>query len=149
LEREAVIRDYHRQNMYLATHPLVNIVAHPWWWMGYWKDAKGHYPAEPWFDDFGVIPASMHNEFAAAAKEHETAVEINISANLLNGHYPRHFAGQYLEYLAGLRSLGVALSIGSDCHSTHYEIDFGVVEEMLEGAGITEPFWGLEPRADG
>ena len=31
IERETVIRDYHRQNMFLAAHPLVDIVAHPWW----------------------------------------------------------------------------------------------------------------------
>ena len=68
LEREAVIRDYHRQNMFLATHPLVDIVAHPWWWMGHWMDRDGNFPAEPWFDDFDVIPRSMHQEFAAAAK---------------------------------------------------------------------------------
>ena len=30
-EREALIRDYHRQNMFLAAHELVDIVAHPWW----------------------------------------------------------------------------------------------------------------------
>ena len=148
LEREAVIRDYHRQNMFLATHPLVDIVAHPWWWMGHWKDDKENYPAEPWFDDFSVIPKSMHDEFAAAAVEHDTAVEINNSANLLNPHYPAHFAGQYLEYLAELKSLGVSLSIGSDCHSAHYEIDFPVVEEMLDSVGITDGLWYLADSAE-
>ena len=91
IEREAVIRDYHRQNMFLATHPLVNIVAHPWWWMKYWADSEGCFTAEPWFDDFGAIPTSMHDEFAAAAIEHNTAVEANISACLLNPHYPQRF----------------------------------------------------------
>ena len=145
MDREAVIRDYHRQNMFLATHPLVDIVAHPWWWMGHWKDEKGDYPAEPWFDDFGVIPKSIHDEFAAAAVEHGTAVEINISANLLNPHYPPHFADRYLEYLAALQSQGVVLSIGSDCHSEHYAFDFGRVERMLESAGIVDAFWALGP----
>jgi histidinol phosphatase-like PHP family hydrolase len=143
MEREAVIRDYHRQNLFLATHPLVDIVAHPWWWMGHWKDDKGDYPAEPWFDDFSAIPKSMHEEFAAAAVEHNTAVEINISANLLNPHYPGHFASQYLEYLAELKSRGVSLSIGSDCHSEHYEIDFATVEGMLDSVGITDGLWCL------
>ena len=40
-ERQAVIRDYHRQNMFLATHPLVNIIAHPWWWSGRWAVRPG------------------------------------------------------------------------------------------------------------
>ena len=39
-EREAVIWDDHRQHMFLVTHPIVDIVAHPWWWMGQWKDNK-------------------------------------------------------------------------------------------------------------
>ncbi|MCK4983299.1 MAG: PHP domain-containing protein, partial [Victivallaceae bacterium] len=64
IERETVIRDYHRQNMFLATHPLVNIVAHPWWWMKHWADANNRHLAEPWFDDFKAIPEAMHNEFA-------------------------------------------------------------------------------------
>ena len=147
LEREAVIRDYHRQNMFLATHPLVDIVAHPWWWMGHWMDPNGNYPAEPWFDDFGVIPKSMHHEFAAAALECGTAVEINIGANLLNPHYPRSFAPRYMEYLAELQSRGVRLSIGSDCHAAHYGVDFERVGRMLESAGIRDDLWCLPPRA--
>ena len=146
LERRAVIRDYHRQNMFLATHPLVDIVAHPWWWMGHWIDSAGNYPAEPWFDDFRVIPRSMHTEFAAAAVESHTAVEINIGANLLNPHYPEGFAFRYLEYLAELQSQGVHLSIGSDCHAAHYGTDFEKVCRMLESVGIADDFWCLDPR---
>jgi histidinol phosphatase-like PHP family hydrolase len=145
MERMAVIRDYHRQNMYLATHPLVDIVAHPWWWMGHWQDGDGNYPGAPWFDDFGVIPESMHDEFASAAIGHGTAVEINIEACLLNPHYPEGFASRYLEYLAMLQSRGVCLSIGSDCHSAHYEIDFEKTGRMLEIAGIKDDFWRPKP----
>ena len=148
MEREAVIRDYHRQNMFIATHPLVDIVAHPWWWMGYWQDDGGNYYAEPWFDDFSAIPKSMHDEFAAAVMEHDKVVEINISANLLNPHYPERFVHQYLGYLAELKSQGVSLCIGSDCHSAHYQIDFCVASEMLKGAGIAEELWCLPPRID-
>lgn len=146
MERATVIRDYHRQNMFLAAHPLVDIVAHPWWWMGHWMDGNGNYPAEPWFDDFGMIPKSMHDEFAAAAIEFDTAVEINIGENLLNPHYPERFASQYLEYLAGLQSKGVRLSIGSDCHRAHYDVEFEKAGQMLERAGIADDFWRLEPR---
>ncbi len=146
LEREAVIRDYHRQNMFLALHPLIDIVAHPWWWMGHWKDANGSYPAEPWFDNFKVIPKSMHDEFAAAAAENGTAVEINISANLMNPNYPESFPHQYLEYLAFLQSRKVKLSIGSDCHKQHYyEIDFAKAGDMVSKAGIKNDFWQLAP----
>lgn len=148
MEREAVIRDYHRQNIFLATHPFVDIVAHPWWWMGHWQDDNGDYNAEPWFDDFGVIPKSMHDEFAAAAVEHGKVVEINISAILLNPHYPERFVRQYLEYLAELESRGVRLCVGSDCHSAHYEVDFDTVGQMLESVGIGGNLWCLPPRTE-
>ncbi|MCD6361751.1 MAG: hypothetical protein J7M38_12925 [Armatimonadetes bacterium] len=146
-ERDVIIRDYHRQNMFLAAHPLVDIVAHPWWWMGGWKDDDGRYTSDPWLDDFGKIPRTMHDEFAAAAVEHDTAVEINLDAILLSRSYPETFAGQYLEYLAYLRDRGVVFSIGSDCHSAQYAPDFERAGEMLEGIGLRdEQMWRLPPR---
>jgi len=148
VEREAIIRDYHRQNMFLVTHPLVDIVAHPWWWWStYWQDAEGHFSAEPWFDDFHVIPQSMHDEFAAAAVAHGTAVEINLNAYLLCTQYPDHIKRQYLEYLAGLKARGVTLSIGSDCHAARYDYDIATCEVMLDSVGITEnDLWRLPAR---
>jgi histidinol phosphatase-like PHP family hydrolase len=146
MEREAVIRDFHRQNMFLVTHPLVDIVAHPWWWHGHWKDTDGNYPSDPWLDDFRKVPAAMHDEFAAAAIQHETVVEINILAMLLNRHYPAAFKRQYLDYLAGLKERGVRLCTGSDCHSERYDVDFESAARMLESVGIRdEDLWRLPP----
>jgi len=147
LERESVIRDYHRQNLFLATHPLVDIVAHPWWWMGHWKSADGRYLGDPWLDDFGKIPASLHDEFAAAVLEHSKGVEINIGAMLMNPTYPSTFPGQYVEYLAGLKARGVRLSLGSDCHSPRYAPDLAAVERLLATVGLRdEDLWRLPPR---
>ena len=149
LEREAVIADYHRQNMFLAAHPLVDVVAHPWWWQGHWAGEDGMFTAEPWFDHFGCIPASMHQEFAACALEHDTAIEINIQAMLLNPRYPERFRRQYVDYLAALKDAGAALSMGSDCHSEHYEIDLESAARMLDTVGIVDgDLWGLPPRGD-
>lgn len=146
-DREAIIGDYHRQNMFLAAHPLVTMVAHPWWWMGYWKSDDGRYRGDPWLDDFGKIPASMHAEFASAAVEHGTVVEANISACLCNDTYPEGFGRQYAEYLAGLKERGVRLSLGSDCHSPQYVAHFEAAASLLEGVGIRdEDFWRLPPR---
>lgn len=143
--RAAIIRDYHRQNMFLATHPLVDIVAHPWWWMGHWQDDNGTYPAEPWFDDFGCIPQSMHEEFAAALVQHGTVAEANISATLLNPRYPAAFGPRYADYLADLKSRGVRISIGSDCHAATYAIDFERAWNLLEAAGFrSDDIWCLE-----
>ena len=147
--REAIIRDYHRQNMFLATHPLVDIVAHPWWWMGRWQDADGLYRTDPWLDDFRRIPASMHDEFARAAKQYGTAIEINVGAMLLNRQYTPRFVEQYLDYLAYLDSVGVALAVGSDCHAEQYEVDFEATARMLSAVGIsTDGLWRLPPRGE-
>ena len=146
MEREHVIRDYHRQNMFLATHPLVDIVAHPWWWMGHWQNSDGTYTTGPWLDDFGGIPKSMHNEFASAAKESNTLVEINLDAMLLNASYPERFKTQYVEYLASIEAEGVTLAIGSDCHGAHYETDFEKAFTMLDHVGIKDDgLWRLPP----
>jgi histidinol phosphatase-like PHP family hydrolase len=144
IEREALIRDFHRQNMFLAEHPLVDIVAHPWWWHKYWMDADGGYSTEPWLADFGVIPRSIHDEFAAAVIQHGTVVEINAGAMLLTRRYPDAFKRQYLDYLAYLKERGVRLCLGSDCHSARYDTDFPRAETMLAGVGIKDSdLWRL------
>lgn len=146
-EREAIIRDYHRQYLFCATHPLVDIVAHPWWWMGHWKDADGRYTSDPWLDDFSKIPTTMHDELASAAIEHGKAIEINISALLLNRSYPDAFAEQYLAYLAYLKDRGVTFSLASDCHSAQYDTDFERPAAMLESIGIRDAdLWRLPRR---
>lgn len=163
LEREAVIRDYHRQNLFLACHPLVTIVAHPFWWMGHWQGNDGIFHDDPWFDDFRKVPQSMHDEFAAAARAHDTVVEINLHAMLLNPEYPEAFKRQYCDYLEGLKAAGITLSIGSDHHAQHhnyaesetfvsedgklqYDI-FTTAEAMLAAVGIFDgDLWRLPVR---
>lgn len=137
-EREALIREFHRQYLFMAQHPLVDIVAHPWWWHGAWQDAKGNYPDEPWLGDFSRIPRSMHEEFASACKAGNKKVEINLFAMLLNPCYPESFKRQYAEYLADLKSQGVLFSIGSDCHDAQYVVDFADVSARLDAVGIVE-----------
>lgn len=149
MDPSALIRDYHRQNMFLAENPLVDVVAHPWWWMGHWMDDDQTYRGDPWIGNFGVIPKSMHNEFGAAVIESGTLVEINLSAMLLTSHYPERFKDDYLAYLVSLKELGVKFTIGSDCHNDHYTaIDFATAERMLDSAGITETDLGRMPRRD-
>lgn len=148
-EREAVTKDYHRQNMFLAAHPLVTIVAHPWWWHPayHWADDKGMMKAEPWFDDFEAIPRSMHEEFAESAIQHGKVVEINVSACLLNERYPEAWRRQYAEYCGWLRERGVKLSIASDCHEKDYVTNFERAAGMLAAVGIRdEDLWRLAPR---
>ncbi len=132
--QKAVIRSYHRQNMFLANHPDVDIVAHPWWWRGcYWENNLGL----PWLADFSVIDDSLHREFAEAVAKNHKAVEINAVAILLNKKYPKSFASEYLTYLEKLKDWGVRFSIGSDAHKLP---DVGAslnVIDSLKQIGIT------------
>ncbi len=147
MERDAVIADYHRQNLFLATHPLVDIVAHPWWWMGGWRDADGRYTTDPWLDDFGKIPSAMHDEFGAACVQHGTAVEISLGAILLNRGYPDTLVPQYLEYLAGLKAQGVRFSFASDCHAAVYQPDFARASELVAPLQLRDSdLFSLPPR---
>ena len=138
-DHEAVIRSYHRQNMYLATHPLITIVAHPWWFCGHWSNSDGIYDERPWFDDFGKrIPRSMHDEFAAAVIENDKKVEINIDAFIANPLYTEKFKRDYADWLSDLKSRGATFSVGSDCHLVEYDVKFDLAEEYIAGIGIAE-----------
>jgi len=134
----AVIHSYHRQNIFLATHPRVDIIAHPWWWMGYWQDDKGNYPDLPWLGDFSVIPDSMHKGFAQAVTENNKTVEINAGAVVLNRKYPVSFREEYILYLKKLKDWGVTFSLGSDAHSTK------TIGSTLQIADLLKEI-GLEP----
>ena len=155
-DREPLIRDYHRQNMFLACHPLVDIVAHPWWWHQHWPTGEnggwkqvpeGVPPGEPWMADFSRIPSSMHDEFISAARQHGAAVEVNLQAMLFCPHYSELFQRQYLEYLARIQQAGVPLGIGSDCHDGQYNIDFARAAATMESAGLRlDRLWRLAAR---
>jgi len=141
-EREAMIRSYHRQNMYLAERPEIDIVAHPWWWMGESQNEDGLPAGFPWFDDFGVIPKSMHLEFAAAVTEGGKAVEINAEMFIAK-EYPPHFREQYRDYLALLKDNGVTFALGSDSHGpASWPSCLLEIEEDLDLLGLRrEELW--------
>lgn len=125
-----IVNDYHRQNMFLAQHPLIDIVAHPWWYLG--TCTKG------WIEDFSIIPDSMHREFASACNSNNKLMEINLAAMLLTKKYPQNFKNKYIDYLVSMKDLGVRFSIGSDCHNQFYNLDLHQASRMLEKAGFTE-----------
>lgn len=154
VDREAVIREYHRQYMFLAEHPRVDVVGHPWWfvsppwWDGAWHDERDRYQGPPWFDDFGAVPESMHEELAAAARQNDTAVEINPGAIFSNPRYPAAFKLDYWDYLAGMKERGVQFITGSDSHADGYNRDrLPSIESEVERLGLTESHLWTPPAA--
>ncbi|MDF2986308.1 MAG: histidinol phosphate phosphatase HisJ family [Eubacterium sp.] len=132
-EQDKIIREWHRQQMYLACDPRVDILGHTWrfWGPDIWCDQEGHYFDKPWFSDFDVIPRSMHDELAAALKENNVCIEAN-STMILGERYPENFYRKYNEYLRYMFEKGVRITFGSDSHGPQYH-DLGIQVEAALG----------------
>lgn len=132
IEQNALIADYHRQQMFLAQDARVDIIAHPWWW-----DNRNPAHGQQWAGDFSIIPPSLHDEFAAAIIANKKLVEVNLGV-LLSPAYTDSFRQQYAEYLRYLYESGVAMSIGSDCHAGVYNFPQAAARQLLGPLGFTD-----------
>ena len=123
LDRDAIIREWHRQQLWLSCDERVTILGHPW------------YIGEGlWYDDFSVIPRSMNLEIAAAVKEHGKYVECS-EGMLCSPKASERFRHQYAEFLRELFETGIPLTYGSDSHSV-YAPDVKAAEKYLLSAGF-------------
>lgn len=124
-DRDACIKEWFRQQMYLACDERVTILGHPWW-----------SPKGLWYEDFSVIPRSMNLEIGAALKENHKYVECN-------AHFFRptkkteKFRCQYAEFLRELHEMGIPVTYGSDSHDT-YSGDHVLAEQYLSAAGFKD-----------
>ena len=140
-DRDAIICDYHRQNLFLATHPLVTL----WRTLGGgWATGKTMTAAigATWIDDWEDTRL-MHDglprrrwSMAPSWSQHQR--------HSLQPAYPEAF-GRHAELLAGLKGAGPPL--GSDCHSPRYTATFERAAS-LEAVGIRdEELWRMLPRS--
>ena len=121
---EEVIRDWYRQQMFLAEDERVTILGHPWWHSGQFA----------WYDDFSIIPHSMHMDIAAVLKEKGKYVECN--SGILNPpYYTDKFKYLYAEFLRELFEMGIPVTYGSDCHNK-YTDPRANMEIYLSAAGF-------------
>lgn len=141
----SVIKEYHRQYMFAATHPLSTIMAHYLWWDEgiFWREWNLPDYENP-FLDFSVISASMKSELKAALLENNVAFELNsfFFVNPLG----EKFMDSYLCWVAELQESGVAISMGSDCHSPRISdrCDYNKIDEICKKYGIkTSKFFCL------
>lgn len=136
-DQEKIIREWHRQQMYIATDPRVDIIGHPWWFSGpnEWRDSQGRLFDKPWFGDFDRIPISMHDELAAALTENDVCIEANISM-ICGKSYPENFYSKYNEYLRYMFEKGVRVTFGSDAHGPDYLDHREQVKSALGSVGF-------------
>ena len=139
--------DLFTQMMYLAEHPLVDILAHAWYPLHAahrWKDWLGM-TGMPKFDksiiDFSTlakIPAWMNEKIGEALVKNGTCAEIN-SADLNDLRCPSEYRDVRWRILALWREMGVKFTYGTDQHSAHnVRADIAATELMLDLYGFKE-----------
>jgi|GEM_PF-532949 len=102
----------HRHHLKACRDPLVDVLAHPYWfWKGEFDDNGW-----PWFDSMQAVPESYARELAQTARETGTAIEINSGANLLCSDHSDRYAEEYAAYLSILAEEGACFALGSDAH---------------------------------
>ncbi len=123
-DKDAMIREWYRQQLWLANDPRVTILGHPWFGG---KDI--------WYEDFSVIPRSMNMDIAEALKKNGKFVEYNTSSLFL--HTSEKFRRQYAEFMRELFEMGIPITYGSDSHRecTDRHIE---AEKILESVGFRE-----------
>ena len=122
---DACIKEWYRQQMYLACDERVTILGHPWW-----------HGTGLWYDDFSVIPRSMNMDIAAALKENGKYVECN-SQFFRSEKSTEKFRHQYAEFLRELFEMGIPVTYGSDSHHGYEDLR-PLVEKYLAAAGFRD-----------
>ena len=124
-DRDACIREWHRQQMYLACDERVTVLGHPWY------NGRGL-----WYEDFTVIPQSMKMELAAALKENGKYAECN-SHFFFAEKATEKFRHQYAEFLRQLHEMGIPITYGSDAHNDYGSAHI-LTEKYLLDAGFAD-----------
>ena len=124
-ELDACIREWHRQQLWLACDERVTILGHPWY------HGKGL-----WYQDFDIIPRAMKLELAAALKENGKFVECN-SQHFNPIKTSEKFRHQYAQFLRELFEMGIPVTYGSDAHKD-YDDRRMTAEPYLAEAGFRE-----------
>ena len=98
---------WHRMQMYIACDERTTILGHPY-----------YHGLHIWYDDFSVVPQSMHEELAAALKENGKLIEMNRDM-ILSPHASERFKHQYAEYMRYMFEYGIRVTYGSDSHNCY------------------------------
>ena len=122
---DASIREWHRQQLWLACDERVTVLGHPW-----------YHGKRLWYHDFSLIPRSMNLELAAALKENGKCVECN--SKLFDPQKTQEkFRYQYAEFLRELFEMGIPVTYGSDSHH-NYDDQRPDIETYLAAAGFVD-----------
>ncbi len=135
MDVDAAIKEWYRQQMWLACDERVTILGHPWY------NGKSL-----WYDDFEKIPRSMNADIAAALKENKKYVECNEGV-LCAPTASEKFRKQYAEFIRELFEMGIPVTYGSDSHSEYAE-NIVETEKLLASVGFKEGDFSELSEAD-
>ena len=124
-DMDACIKEWYRQQMWLACDGRVTVLGHPW-----------YHGRAIWYDDFSVIPHSMNIDIAAALKENGKRVECN-SHFFWDKRASERFRHQYAEFLRELFEMGIPVTYGSDSHEGYADVRPDVTR-YLSAAGFAD-----------
>lgn len=122
---DACIKEWYRQQLWLACDERVTVLGHPW--------CSGR---ALWYEDFSVIPKSMSVDIACAIKENGKYVECN-SHFFRDARATEKFKNQYAEFMREMFEMGIPLTYGSDSHQD-YDDRRNEVEKYLIAAGFKD-----------
>ena len=122
-DRDAMIKEWYRQQMWLACDERVTILGHPWY--------NGN---AVWYEDFSVIPRSMNMDIASALKENKKYVECN-EYMICSEKASEKFCKQYAEFIRELFEMGIPVTYGSDSHR-EYVRHLPEAEKILAEVGF-------------
>ena len=125
IELDASIKEWHRQQMWLANDERVTILGHPW-----------YHGNGIWYQDFSIIPSSMNDELISELKQNGKFMECN-SHFFCTKNATEKFRIQYAEFLRLAYEKGVKITYGSDAHDS-YSDERIFVEPYLEKVGFKE-----------
>ncbi len=124
-DKDALIKEWYRQQLWLACDKRVTIFGHPWYNGG-----------AAWYDDFSVIPRSMKMDIAYALKENRKYVECNEKI-LCSPKASEKFRIQYAEFMRELFEMGIPVTYGSDSHKEYASMR-DELEKILANIGFKE-----------
>ncbi len=129
---DKIVAIQHEHHLAVCRHEAVDVLVHPYWFNKGEFDTYGW----PWFDTMSHVPDSFARELAAAARETNTAIEINGTAVVGSPHYSERFKVGYADYVAALAEGGVMFSFGSDAHDIGSLAGIAPAWEFAERVGI-------------
>ncbi|HUT23008.1 MAG TPA: PHP domain-containing protein [Sumerlaeia bacterium] len=107
-----IVEIQHRHHLKTCEDPLVQVLVHPYWFGASDYENRGWPP----FDSMRAVPESLVRELGQAARETDTAIEINCCMVARGGRYSDAFVSEYIDFLAMLAEEGARFAPGSDAH---------------------------------